>query len=428
MKNYKGIFTEKIVPAIAKLGNNQVLKAITAGMMATMPLSLGTSIIAVVANFPIAAWTTWLAKTGLSVHMSAVISGSTTIIAVYLAFVIGYHYAKEKGSDAITAGILSLASFLILMPQSVAVGEIQVAGLAQKYLGASGVFVAIICGIFVSGIYTFLKKRNLSIKLPDSVPEMVSQSLSPTFIAMIIFVVIFGVRVFFGFTSYGNAFDAISNIIGKPVMSFGATPAALITLYALTNLFWCFGIHPSALTSFYTPVLLTVITSNVQAFANGEPLPYLAMIVIYQFMMLGGTGCTLGLTIDMVLFGKSQRFKSLGKLALVPNLFNINEPIIFGAPIVYNPIFMLPMVGVAVANGLLVFLLTNLGWFATYNPTIKVPWTMPGPVIHFLQSGWLPALIALVVIAMDALIYLPFFKVADGLALKEESSNNNNER
>lgn len=417
----KDFMENKIVPLMAKIGENKVLKAITAGMLSTMPLSLGTSIVAIVANFPITAWTTWLAETGLNVHTSAVISATTTIIALYLAFIIGYNNAKLRESDSMTAGVLSLAAFLILMPQTITIGETTVSALSQSYIGSGGIFVAILAGILVSSLYVVLKRKGLAIKLPNSVPEMVSQSLSPTFIAMIIFIVILAVRIAFGFTSYGNVFDAINGVIGIPVMKLGSSPIALITLYATANLLWCFGIHPSAITSFYTPVFLVVMTSNITAFSAGEGIPYLAFMMIYQFMMLGGTGCTLGLTINMLIFGKSERFKALGKLAIVPNLFNINEPVIFGAPIIYNPVFMLPMTFVAVINGLAVWLCCNIGWFNSFNPTIRVPWTMPGPIIHFLQSGWLPALIAVAVIVLDALIYLPFFKIADKAALKEEA-------
>lgn len=421
MNKINAFIEEKMVPKMGKISENVVLKSITAGMMATMPLSLGTSVIAIISNFPIKSWTEWLSVTGLAVHASAIISATTTIIALYLAFIIGYYHAKERNSDAMTAGVLSLAAFLILMPQSIIASDGTIIdGYARTYLGASGVFVSILSGILVSGLYVFLKNKDLSLKLPESVPTMVNQSLSPTFIAMLIFVVIFAVRVLFGYTPYGNAFDAIGQVVGAPIMKFGATPAALITLYAIANLLWTFGIHPSAITSFYTPVLLTVITSNIEAFQSNQALPYLSMIVIYQFIMLGGTGSTLGLTINMVLFGKSERYKALGKLTIIPNLFNINEPVIFGTPIVYNPMFMLPMTLVAIVNGLVALSLTNLGWFATYNPTIRVPWTMPGPIIHFLQSGWLPALAAIMVIAIDALIYLPFFKIADKMAVQEE--------
>lgn len=417
-----GFVENKVMPLMGKISQNKVIKAITGGMLSTMPLSLGTSIIAIISNFPIAAWTNWLSETGINVHTNAVISATTTILALYLAFIIGYSYAKERESDAMTAGVLSLATFLILMPQTItgSDGTSTIAAISRTYLGSSGIFVSILSGILISGLYCFLKNKGLVIKLPESVPDMVSKSLSPTFIAMIIFIVVLLVRIAFGFTSYGNAFDCINAIIGAPVMALGSSVGALILIYSLSNLLWCFGIHPSALTSVLTPVFLTAFTSNIAGFQSGEVLPYMTFVIVYQFIMLGGTGSTLGLTFNMLLFSKSDRFKALGKLAIIPNLFNINEPIIFGAPIMYNPIFMAPMALTAVLNGLTALVFCNIGWFINYNPTIKVPWTMPGPIIHLLESGWLPCILAALVIVADALLYLPFFKIADRQAVKEE--------
>ena len=421
MQTKNGFVEQKIMPIMGKISENKVIKSITNGMMSTMPLSLGTSIIAIVANFPVDSWTNFLAQTGISVHTSAIISGTTTILALYLAFIIGYYNAKLRDSDSMTAGVLSLAAFLILMPQTVTAADGTVTNaLAQTYLGSSGVFVAILCGVLVSSLFVFLKRKGLVIKLPDSVPEMVAKSLSPTFIAMIVFVCILAVRIVFGYTEYGNVFDFINKIIGAPLMGVGSSVWTLMAIYALSNFLWCFGIHPSALTSVLTPVFLTAFTSNIEAFGNGQVIPYLAFVVVYQFIMIGGTGSTLGLSIDMLLFSKSERYKTMGKLAIIPNIFNINEPVIFGVPILYNPLFIAPMTLSAFVNGITAFIFVNLGWFANYNPAVKVPWTMPSPIIHFLQSGIGPCVVAIIVIILSALLYLPFFKAADRIALKEE--------
>lgn len=420
MKN--GFIEKTLMPLMGKIGKNKVIQAITNGMMSTMPLSLGTSIVAIVANFPVDAWTTFLAESGISVHTSAIISGTTTILALYLAFIIGYYNAVKRDSDGITAGVLSLAAFLILMPQSVTAADgTLINALSQTYLGSSGIFVAILCGILISSLFVVLKRKGLVLHLPESVPEMVAKSLSPTFIAMAIFIIILAVRILFGMTAYGNVFDCINTLIGTPLMGVGSSVWTLIGIYALSNFLWCFGIHPSALTSVLTPVFLTAFTANIQAFTSGQVIPYLAFVAAYQFIMIGGTGSTLGLSFDMLLFSKSQRYKAMGKLAIIPNIFNINEPVIFGVPILYNPLFILPMTLSAVVNGLVAVIFVNFGWFANYNPAVKVPWTMPSPIIHFLQSGWMPGLLAAGVIVLSALLYFPFFKIADRAAYKEET-------
>jgi PTS system cellobiose-specific IIC component len=421
MSNFQATIEQKVVPVMSKISSNHVIMSITAGMMATMPLTLGTSIVAIIANFPITAWTNWLATTGINVHTSAVIGGTTELLGLFLAFIIAYNYGKLKGSNPMTAGVLSLGSFLILMPQKYKLPDGKMINVLQKtYLGSSGIFVAMFTAILVAALYSYLDKKGFVIKLPESVPEMVSKSLGPTFIAMIMFMVILFVRIGFGYTSYGNIFDFINSTIAKPIMYIGTSTVALIVIYSLGNLFWCFGIHPSSLLSVLTPVFMTAITTNIADFQGGKSLTYLAFMIVYFFVMLGGTGSTLGLAIDMVLFSKSERYKSLGKLAIIPNIFNINEPLIFGTPIIFNPIFMLPMTLAPVILGSIGLFLVKLGVYNTFNPTIKMPWTMPAPITHLLNTGVLASLGVCFAIVISALLYYPFFKYADKQALKEE--------
>lgn len=423
MSNFANSIEKNITPLMGKISSNKVIKSLTAGMMYTMPLTLGTSLVAIAANFPVTAWTNWLASSGIKPHMAAVIGGTTDIIALFLAFIIAYNYAALKKEDGVTAGVLSLGSFIILMPQVYKVAEGTSINVLQKsYLGGSGVFVSMLCAILISQIYIYLNRKGLKINLPESVPEMVSKSLSPTFIAMIIFVVILAVRIVFGYTEYGNIFDFINSTIAKPIMAMGTSPISIILIYALCNLLWCFGIHPSSLTSVLVPVFMTAITSNVNAFQTGDILPYLSFQVVYIYVMVGGTGGTLGLTFDMLLFAKSERFKTLGKLAIIPNIFNINEPIIFGAPIIYNPVFMLPMTLSAVITGSLGIIFVKFGFYNTFNPTVKLPWTMPAPIIHLLQTGVVAAICITAAIVVTAVLYYPFFKYADKQALKEEQA------
>jgi PTS system, lactose/cellobiose family IIC component len=422
MSNLQNFVDSKVLPHMQKLGTNKALKAITSGMMSTMPLSLGVSIIAIVGNFPIAAWVNFLNKIGIKTHMAAIIGGSTEIIALFLAYNIAYYYAKEKKTDATTCGTLSLATYMILMPQSILNTDGSISSAIERsYLGSQGIFVAIIFALLVTSLYAFLKAKGFYIRLPENIPEMVSKSLSPAFISMIIFAIVLFIRFGFGFLEYDNAFDFISKMIAKPLMSVGTNTGTLIILYVIVNLAWCFGIHPSAITSVIVPVLYAGIAANVAAFQAGQVLPFLEYIIVYKFINTGGTGNTLGLAIDMCLFSKSKRFKTLGKMAIVPNIFNINEPVVFGTPILYNPIFMLPMALTAIVSGGIGFLLVRFGIYAQFNPAVSVPWTTPAPINHLLTAGVIAALGSLIVIAATAAVYYPFFKYADKLALKEET-------
>ena len=343
---------------------------------------------------------------------------------MFLAFLVAYNYANLLGSDGVSAGVTSLGAFMVLMPQVYEIeGQRPLSVFQKSYLGSSGVFVALMLGIVIALAFTFLKKKGLMIKLPSSVPEMVSKSLSPAFIAMIIFTSVFVVSILFSLTSYGNIFDFVNSVLAMPMMNIGSSPFALITIYAIANLFWWFGIHPSALLGFYIPVFMTAFTGNIEAFQNGTALPYLGFVIAYTYIMMGGTGCTLGLAIDMAIFSKSERYKALGKLAIIPNIFNINEPLIFGTPIIFNPIFLIPMLLAPIINGSLALLFVNMGLYDTFNPLIRMPWTTPAPITALFRTGAGAAVAVCVAIVLMALLYYPFFKIADKIALKEEATN-----
>ena len=420
MSNLNKTVQEKLIPFMGKLNSNTILASIAAGMMATLPLSLGTCIIAILVGFPLAEWTNWLASTGLDVHMNAVVSGTTKIQGLYLAFSVAYNYAKKSGSDGMTGGILSLASFIVLMPQQIKLADgSAVDALTQSYLGTGGIFVSMLVAIFIGVLYCYLDNKGITIKLPESVPEMVTKSLAPTFIAIIIFAIVLIIRIGAAATSFGNVFDIINTFIGKPIMAFGASPWSGIAIFTIMNIFWFFGIHPTIVFGIYGPVLGTIAVSNITAFQSGQALPYLEFQAVWGSGLIGGTGCMLGLAICM-LFAKSQRFKALGKLAFVPSIFGINEPLAFGVPIIFNPIFFIPMLFSSIVSCGIAFLFYKMGAYSTFNPMVSLPWTMPAHVGALITTGFM-AFVSLCVstVAVTAL-YFPFFKFADKQALKEE--------
>lgn len=422
MSNISKTIEEKVMPVMGKMSENNAIKALTVGMMATMPLTLGTCLIAIAVNFPIKAWTNWLAKTGIDVHMNAVINGTTQIIALYIVFAIAYNYAKNKRHDGMTAGMMALGSFIVLMPQQLKMGKVAIFALTKDYLGSTAIFGGMIIALLIAQLFCFLDEKGLVLKMPDSVPEMVSKSLSPTFIAVIVFAVVFLVRVGFAATPYGNIFDFITKTVGGPIMQFGASPWSVIVVFTLINFFWFFGIHPNTILSVYMPVLITAGTANVGAFQAGKPLPYFTFSAIAAYISLGGAGSTLGLAISMFIGAKSERFKAMGKLAIVPSIFNINEPLIFGTPIIFNPIFFIPMILSTPVGCAIGAIFIKLGAHAKMNPTIQLPWTMPSPVGAAISTGIFAALGICCAIAAVTLLYFPFFKYADKQALKEEQA------
>ena len=290
----------------------------------------------------------------------------------------------------------------------------------QNYLGSAGLFVAIILAILVAASFGWLTRKDIKLKLPDSVPPMVADSLSPAFTAMIIFAAVFFIKWGLTMTSFGNVFELIKQVISAPLMNFGATPAAMIAIMTIANLVWCFGVHPSSVTSVYVPVFITVTMANITAFQAGDPLPDAKYLMLYNCLYFGGTGNTICLCLDM-LFAKSEKFKAMRKLMLLPNLFNITEPVIFGVPVMLNPLFFIPMLLSCIVPGLVALPLLNILPIA-YNPTVQLPWVMPTFITALMQGGPLYMIVILICIAVTCVIWYPFFKIADNQALEEEKA------
>ncbi len=420
-------FSQKLEKAMSPFTNfvntNKSVQAITSGFISANPIILGAALFAIIANFPIPAWTSFLSETGVAVHLSAIIQATSNLLALYVVFAIAYRYAKSEGEDALTSGILSVASFVIIMPQTVEGKEAEISALMTKYLGSEGLFVALIISLISAKIFVKLMKKGLVIKLPDSVPEMVARSLAPTFVSMIIFAVAVGIRIGFSFTAWGNAFNFVGTIVGRPIVALGSSIPAIICAYTFMNFMWFFGIHPSPIMGIYMPVIMSINLMNIEAMQAGTVLPYLANDIVKTTVYMGGTGTTLGLIIAMVISAKSKRYKTILKLAIVPNIFNINEPLIFGLPMMLNPIFLIPMVLSPVCLGVVSYLMSGLVNPASYNPAVQVVSTVPTVVTAFFKGGLPFVFILLVCLAVNTLLYLPFFKILDNKEYKLEQEN-----
>lgn len=412
-------------PFAQKITENKIMSALTSGMMMTIPLSLGVATFAILGNLPFEPWQNFLLSTGLGKNMLDIVAATTSLMAIYIVPAIAYHYAKNEGENGITSAILALAAFISLQPQTITAGKDTISGLLSSNLGSQGIFVGMITASLISFSYSKLMKKNIKLNLPDSVPPNVSESLSPTFVAMIIFLGIFVVRYLTGLTPYGDVFNLVNTIIGQPVMHLGATPWAFILFTCFGTLCWFFGIHPAAIMNIYLPVFLTANIANIEAYLAGTPsseLPYLALAIVAGFGAIGGQGNTLSLVMVMLASAKSERYKALSKLAFIPNIFNINEPVIFGVPVMLNPYFLIPiMVTTFFGTGFGYFAVSFLGIGNAFNPTIMLPWVMPGFVGNFITGGWRLGLAIIFALVVQMLIWYPFFKMADKQAFKEES-------
>ncbi len=417
---FQNMLEKAMTPIIDVIGKNKSIQALTKGFMNTLPISLGVVVLAVLINLPFEGWQTFLANTKLQTAGMELISSTLSLLAIYALITISYSFTQQEGENALIGTIVTLGAFLAMMPVYTAeIDGAQTSVFLTANMGSSGIFVAMILVLIIPRLYCKLMKKNIRIKLPDSVPPMVSDSLSPSIASVIIFTGVFFVKWAFTLTPWGDIFSFVTDVISKPIMFFGASPISLILFYTFCNLLWFFGIHPNPLTNTYHGVVMVAaLTANIEAFVAGEPLPYMNLFIVLSCIYIGGNGNTLGLCLSM-LFAKSEKYKSMRKLVIVPNIFNINEPIIFGFPLMLNPIYFIPMVTTSLISGFVALGLTQIIPVA-YNPTISMSWVVPGFIVTFLRGG-IPFLgIWLICLGIHFILYLPFFKMDDNKTYKEE--------
>jgi len=419
MEKLERFLSSKLLPLSQKLQQNKVLAALMEGFIRTSPITLGIAFITIIGNFPIPGWTDYLTKIGIFQHIEAITNGATGVFSLYVVYSLAFSYAKQLGTNERNASIISLASFIMLMPQSVMTTVTQngkaveqaVGALKLDYLGGQGLFIGMLVALLITRLYAFLSKKNLMVKLPDSVPPMVTQSLSPVFVVTIIFVLVFILRVLFGFTKSGTIFQFFIDVINAPLNSLVASPLSIIIIMELLAVLWFFGIHNAVLQGPLGAISMTMIVGNMTAFQQGQKLPYLLPSVIYMGMYCAGF---MGFVTFFMIRSKSTKMKQLGKLSFIPSLFNITEPIMFGMPIILNPIFFIPQVFTQLIAGFLTWGLTTTILPISLNPTMSLlPWTTPTFVKMPFAGGLNYTILMVICMGLGIIMWYPFIKIAD---------------
>ena len=419
MGNFDSILDKYISPIAQKMSDSDTLQAISEGFVRIVTLTVGVALFLIIGNLPITAWTDWLTAIGIKPTFDAIGNASTSILALYASFTIAYCFAKRKNENALSCGMLSLLSFLIVVPQTVVGKDGDVSAFALNYLGGNGILVALIVALITAHVFHALEKHHVQLKMPESVPPMVSESLSPMFSAMVIVLIAAVIRAIFSFTPYGNAIDFFQQTIGGVIVNVGASAPAIIFVVFLSNVLWFFGVHPSTITGPYTAVLMVLITTSISEHNAGSALTYGGLAYVYFMANYGGNGNTLGLCLAM-LTAKSKRYKQMLKIGAVPNIFNINEPLVFGMPLILNPTFFVPMVFSCIPMGIIGYF--GLGFLGNaFDPSsLLLPWTTPGFVVALISGGIGLFVVFVIMTAVNFLIYLPFFKAADKKELEAE--------
>lgn len=424
---------EKAMPVAARIASFKYIRAIRDGLAVVMPLIIAGSIFLILGNVPIAGYSDFVNGifgpnfTSKLLYPVRVTFDIVTIISI---FSISYQIAKENNVDGVFAGTLSLAAFLLLIPVetiNVVLQDGSALNLGRVWptanFSAGGLIVGILTAIVATEIYTYVVKKNWTIKMPDSVPPAVMKSFEAIIPGIIILVLFFLIRLGFEGTSYKTIFNFVTKFVGAPLSKVGLSFGGMVLTIFLYNFFWTMGIHGTRVVfGVLDSILLPAMDQNRLALEAGQALPNIVTKQFYDnFANIGGCGATIGLIIAIFLFAKSKQLRSLGKLAIVPAIFNISEPIIFGVPIVMNPIMMIPFILSNMMVGIITYIAMALNLVG--KPAgIAVPWPTPAFISGFLATNgdWRAIILQAINIVVAVLVYLPFLLAWDRQKLEEE--------
>ena len=413
LNTIQGFLEKYVSPVAQKFSSFKVVQGLMAGMMSTMPVTLGVALLSILVGLPIPPLQDFLNSTGLASVINDVLVVTMNLGALYMCASVSHSFGEVLGNKGMASVVASIGVALLLIPLGRT--EDGMTFIPTTYMGSNGLFVALVVALVVPALLHFLMKH-IAVPLPDSVPPFVSNSLSPMLCAIVIFTSFTLLKWGMTFTAWGDIYTAVNAIISTPVMGLGSSPAAVLIYFTLCNVLFFFGIHPSVLMSVYMPVMAACGLANTEAFLAGDPMPYLQ----FSILMAIGSSDALGMELAL-LTGKSESFKALSRIALVPAIFNISEPIMFGTPIAMNPYMFTPYILLKPVAWLCAFVGFYLGLGNAFNPTISMPFVVPLPISNFFTGGIGLVIIVVASILAIALLFIPFVRIADKKALKDEA-------
>lgn len=462
MNQPNGFLNRYVVPPLTALSENTYMSAIRAGMVSVVPLTIIGGLFMIIAELPVAGWSTLVAP--YSNLLQVPVKATFGLLSIFVCFAIAYDLGQRLKQEAIVSASMAVVIFLMLQinhlpnyvinlapPELAKLGqdnlntledegqiELKAEELAKlrkqnlnksdplfsasgvrSPLGTGGLFTAIVIALITVRVQKFFTDANLVIKLPASVPPVVYESflsLSPlVFLVFVFWLIRFVIGV--------DINSTVETTFSPLKFALNTLPGILLYAF-LVAMLWSVGINgDNALDALVAPIFLQYLGENVAAVTHGQPLPYITANGFFTtFVNVGGTGATIGLA--LVLWNsKEPGFRKVSRLSMATQIFQINEPIFFGIPIVLNPIFMIPYVLNALILTTCSYLL--MYWNVIQKPFVNVPWTTPPIIGHYLVTGgdWKAAVWGGISIIIAMIVYYPFAKIAERERLKAEASS-----
>ena len=422
------VIEQKIAPLAGSIGQQKYVIAIRDGFLAALPFMIIGSFMLVFIFPPFDADTQWgFARGWLNfslkyrAELMLPFNLSMGVMTFFISVGIGASMGKHYKLDPIMTGLLAFMAFLIVA------APYKDDHISTQYFSGQGIFTAIITAIYASEMYALLKRKNITIRLPKEVPTGVARSFEILIPVVIIVATLHPLNLLVESMTGMIIPEAIMHLLAPLVSASDSLPAILLSVL-LCQILWFAGIHGALIvTGIMNPFWMTNLALNQTALATGAPLPHIYLQGFWDhYLLIGGGGSTLPLAF-LLLRSKAIHLRTIGKMGVVPSFFNINEPILFGAPIIMNPVFFLPFILVPMINATFAWTATKLGWVA--QVVSMTPWTTPAPIGASWAANWAlsPVIMCLICMVLSAAMYYPFLKAYERTLLKQEEDKQANE-
>ena len=411
------IFIDKLSRFGDKVGNNIYLQAISQGGLSALPVIVVGSFASLFAGLPIHAWQNFIHQTGLAGGLGAVVNATTNLLGLLFTYGICKKLSEKMEIKAQITPILAAIVYVILLPVTVSAEGGAV--LSFDYLGSKGMVVGILVSIITCKLYKFVIDKNITIKMPEGTPSYVSDSFLALIPAFVIIIFAMIVSMLVKFTPYDNVFNMIYSILQIPLTALmGTSLFANSVLNILVQASWALGIHPGYLTGTVGPIMFALDGANQAAYAAGQQVPN---IIGMAFSYITTTAVLYpAIAVSILLFAKSGRLRTVGKVAVAPAFFGISEPLIFGLPIVLNPLILIPWLIAPALNFFVGYVLVSTGLVARAAGVIvfNVPMIFTG----LLNGSYTISLMEIGLFMLDILLFFPFIKILDKKYFAEEQA------
>lgn len=419
---------EKLTPFFEKISRNKFLRAVKDGFIAAMPVILFSSIFMLVAYVP-NIWGFYWSETierlivtpyNFTMGILAPLVAGTTAKSLTDSY--NRDLEATNQINNVSTMLAAISGLFIL-----AVDQIE-GGFASGYLGTTGLLAAFVSAFIVVIVYNFFISRDITIKMPDEVPGNIAQTFKDVIPFSAAILIIYTISLIVRNFSGANFAQTVIELF-QPFFSYADGYLGLALIYGAMAFFWFIGIHgPSIVEPAISAIAFLNLDLNLELFQAGEQATNIVTPGLQYFVAtLGGTGATFIVPFMFMLIGRSKQNKAVGRASVIPTSFGVNEPILFGGPLVLNPVFFVPFIAAPIANvWLFKFFVDVLGMngFMYF-----LPWTTPGPIGLAAGTGFAfwAIVLAVVLLVVDWIIYYPFFRVYDNQILAQEAEKDETE-